>query len=418
MSILIKGCLLDGKKTDIHIDNGLIKQIAPSIGINADKVIDGNGKAALPSFVNAHTHAAMSLFRGYADDMELMPWLQTKIWPREAKLTSELVYHGARLACLEMIRSGITFFNDMYWHWEGTARAVQESGMRATINAVFIDHLDAEKGKAQIKENERLFEASKEFSSRVQFSLGPHAIYTVSKESLRWASEFSATHGLMIHIHLSETDKEVEDCLEKNGCRPAEYLDRIGFLSGRVVVAHAVWLNDQEIDILGKRGAKVAHNPVSNMKLAVNNVFPYRSLAHAGVPIALGTDGAASNNSLSMFDTMKTAALIQKHHLDDPTALPASEAYKMATAQGFSVFGLDGGTIAEGKIGDLILVDLDTPELVPGHHLISDMVYTANRSCIDAVICDGRLLMENKRVPGEEEVIQGARKAARQLFSD
>lgn len=417
MSILIKNVLLDGKKKDIYIEGSIIKEIGSDLEKEADRTIDGCDKAAIPSLMNSHTHAAMTLLRGYADDMKLEEWLQTKIWPAEAKLTEEDVYWGTKLACLEMIKSGATFFNDMYWHWHGTARAVEEMGLRALINAVFIDFFDRDKAKEQIEENERLFNESTRYSERVIFSLGPHAIYTVSKESLFWCRQFADENGLLVHIHLSETNKEVQDSLSQFGARPVEYLSRIGFLGPNVIAAHCVWLDDFETKILSDHGVKVVHNPISNMKLAVGAVSPYSKLKKAGLSTCLGTDGASSNNNLDMFEAMKIAALLEKFATNDPTALPAGDALNMATINPATAFGLNCGRIEEERLADIALIDLSRPELVPGFNLISDLVYAANGGCVDTLICDGRVLMENGRVEGEKEILDKAKEVAFNLVS-
>ena len=224
MSIQIKNVLLNEREKDIYIEGNEISAITEAGSGKANTgetefVIDGKRKAAIPSLFNGHTHAAMTLFRGYADDMPLHEWLTTKIWPLEARLTDEAVYWGTKLACLEMIKSGTTFFNDMYWHWEGSARAVAESGIRAMLSAVFIDGFDAEKAKEQMRRNEALYEKSKKLPERIIFALGPHALYTVSKESLCWVRDFSDKHDLLVHIHLSETEEEVEECIKRYATR-------------------------------------------------------------------------------------------------------------------------------------------------------------------------------------------------------
>ncbi|MFQ5843258.1 MAG: amidohydrolase, partial [Thermodesulfobacteriota bacterium] len=313
MSILIKGVTLNGQKKDIYIRGNLIQKVNDSIALSANVQISGDGKAVIPSFINGHTHAAMTLLRGYADDMHLQDWLEKKIWVAEAHMTEEDIYRGARLACLEMIKTGTTFFNDMYWFWKGTARAVQEMGIRAAISAVFIDFFDRKKAEEQIEINMKLFEESGNFGDRVTFTLGPHAIYTVSEESLKWTAGFARDHGLLIHVHLSETQEEVEDCIRKHGMRPAEYLEKIGFMGPNVIACHGVWLNQKEILLLKKHDVKVVHNPISNMKLAVGKAFPYERLKTAGITISLGTDGCSSNNNLDMLESMKFASLLQKY---------------------------------------------------------------------------------------------------------
>ena len=419
MSLLLKNVILDGKPVEILLAEGRIAKIAPELdGITTDEELDGAGMAVVPGLYNGHSHAAMTLFRGYADDMELYQWLTTRIWPLEAKLTEELVYHGARLACLEMIKTGTVFFNDMYWHVHGTVRAAEEMGLRAALNAVMIDLNDPERYRKQVEDNTRLYEESRSFNERLQFVLGPHAIYTVSEKGLEWVRDFSAAHDLPVHMHLSETEKEVNDCIAEHGLRPVHYLEKVGLLSERLVAVHAAWLDEEEIEILEKYRVRVVHNPVSNMKLAVGRSFPYRHFMDHGILAGLGTDGCASNNNLDMFETMKFSALLQKFTTDDPTIQPAAEAWRMATVNGARIFGLDGGEIAEGKLADLLLIDTARPELTPGHNLVSDLVYSASGAVVDTTIVNGRILMRHRRVEGEEEIIVAAREAARKLLAD
>lgn len=410
--LLIRNVELDGVQTDIRVENGRFVRIAPNQVDSADRVLDALGLAIMPSFVNGHTHAAMSLLRSYADDRTLHDWLENYIWPAESALTEEDIYHGTRLACLEMIRSGTTCFNDMYWHFEGIVRAVEESGMRAVLSSVFIDFGDQERALAQQQDTERLWKASKACSERIQFALGPHAIYTVSEASLQWIAHFAETHGLMVHIHLSETQKEVEDCLVQHGMRPVEYLEHLGVLNERVIAAHAIHLSDSEIHLLAQRRVKVVHNPASNMKLSSGS-FAYQRLRDAGVEILLGTDGNASNNNLDMLEEMKLAALHAKLVHNNPTTLPAKDIFNIATSDGAKALGLDAGRIQEGSLADCLLVDLFNHRLTPGYDLVADMVYSADSSCIHSVICDGRILMENGIVPGEQEIIEQARAYSR-----
>jgi 5-methylthioadenosine/S-adenosylhomocysteine deaminase len=412
VSILIRGVTLNGQQKDILIQGNTIQEIADSIGAPAETQISGNGKAAIPSFINGHTHAAMTLLRGYADDMHLQDWLEKKIWVAEAQMTEEDIYCGARLACLEMIKTGTTFFNDMYWFWKGTARAVLDMGIRAAISAVFIDFFDRKKAEEQIEINMKLFEESGKFGNRIIFTLGPHAIYTVSEESLKWAADFARANGLLIHIHLSETQEEVKDCIRKHGIRPAEYLEKIGFLGPNIIACHAVYLNQKEILLLKKHDVKVVHNPISNMKLAVGRAFPYARLKTAGITISLGTDGCSSNNNLDMLESMKFASLLQKYHHRDTTVLPAREAFQMATINGAQAFGLNCGEIKEGALADLALIDLQRPELTPHFDLHSDLAYSGNGACVDTLICDGKVLMANRRVKDEETILEEARRCA------
>ncbi len=392
----------------------MISEIGPSINREAAQIIDGTNKAVIPSFNNAHTHASMNLLRGYADDLSLYEWLEKKIWPLEANLTEEDVYWGTRLACLEMIKSGTTFFNDMYWYFHGTARAVADSGLRATVSAVFIDRDDPSKSQEQIRTNEKLFEESKEYGDRLMFALGPHAIYTVSKHSLQWAKEYADKHDLLIHTHLAETEKEVQDCLKQHGKRPVEYLADLGLLGPNLLAAHVIWVTDKEINLLEKHDVKVVYCPTSNMKLS-SGIFPYTRMRDAGVTIALGTDSCAANNNLDMLEEMKIAALLQKLNDHDPTTLPADDAFALATTKAAAVFGLNCGEIAVGKLADLLLVDLEHVSLVPNHNLVTNLVYSSHGSCIDTTICDGKILMQGGVVEGEEEVFREARARARSL---
>ncbi len=412
MSICIQNVRIGEGETNVLIEGNRFKAIGNTAATAADRVIDGHGKALLPTFVNMHTHAAMTLLRSYADDLELHDWLENYIWPVESRLTEEDIYHGARLACLEMIKSGTTCFNDMYWHYHGTARAVEEMGLRAMLSSVFIDFSDEEKAAEQRKMTKSLFyKEVDDYSDRVNFALGPHALYSVSEKSLRWIRDFAEENGLLIHIHISETVKEVEDCLAKYGLRPVQWLDKIGLLGPNVIAAHVVHVNHAEIGILAERGVKVVHNPVSNMKLASGS-FPYGKMLAMGVDVSLGTDGCSSNNNLDMMEEMKFATLHAKLLQNDPTALPTREVFDLATVSGARALGLDCGEIAVGKLADCMLIDLANHRLAPGYHLIDDIVYSADSSCIDTVICNGRILMKNGKVDGEEAIVAEARQYA------
>lgn len=416
MSILIKNVKLNNAIQDIFIEGNKIAEISNNIDHQADKVINGENKVAIPSFFNAHTHAAMTLMRGYSDDLPVQKWLQEKIWPLEEKITEEDVYWGARLACLEMIKSGTTFFNDMYWHFHGTARAVEEMGIRASISAVLIDMFDADESRKQISLNEKLYEEHKGYSDRIQFALGPHAIYTVSERSLRWTKEFADEHNLKIHIHLSESEDEIKSCLDKHGKRPVEYLNSIGFLGENVIACHNIWLDDKEIDMLKENDVKLVHLPVSNMKLA-SGYFPYQKINKRGFKVALGTDGCSSNNNLNMLEEMKFASMKAKIRTMQATTMPAEEAFDLATINGAEMFDINAGKIEEGRLADLLLIDLNRPEMTPDFNTISNLVYSANGNCVDTTICDGKILMQEGYVEGEEKIINKAREVAIDLVN-
>ncbi|NCC23914.1 MAG: amidohydrolase [Deltaproteobacteria bacterium] len=414
MSLLIKNGLLDGMRQDVFIDGNRFSVIGPNLGQAADEVIDASNLAILPGLANAHTHAAMTLLRGYADDMELHSWLAEHIWPFEVRMTEEDVYTGTRLACLEMIKSGTTFFADMYWHLPGIVRAVSEMGLRARLSGDFIDMNDSSRlGELQSRISLSM-EASRDWPDRLGFCLGPHSIYTVSRQGLEWARDYSATYGLFVQIHVSETKGEVDDCLAAHGCRPVEYLYNLGLLGPQTILVHAIWLDGRERDLLAASGASLAHCPVSNMKLC-SGAFPFRDFLHQNVNVALGTDGCSSNNNLDMFEEMKFSALWAKYQLMNPTAVTAEESFRAATRSGYRAFGLDGGEIAVGELADCILVDLDHPALVPNHNLISNLVYSAHGDCVDTTICDGRILMRGRKVDGEAEIVGQARARVKAL---
>jgi len=414
LSILIKDVLLDGKVTSAYIEDNRISELGRKI--EADTMIDGKKKVLLPGLVNAHTHAAMTLLRSYADDMILQEWLETRIWPAEKMLTREDIYIGTKLACLEMIKSGTTCFNDMYFHMDMAAKAVQEMGLRAILCEGFIDRMDKNAGEEMLGPTRKITEKiAKLGSPRIKPAWGPHATYTVSTDSLKIFRQLSDETGYPIHMHLSETRKEVDDCQKDFGKSPVNYLESIGFLNGQCIFAHGVWLKPDEMSTLAKRRAKVVHNPVSNMKLSVGKAMPYADLMKAGVQISLGTDGAASNNNLDMFQTLKAAALLQKFAADDQTIASAKEIWDLGTLGGAKTLGLDAGVVREGGLADLILVDLTKVFMVPNHNLYSNLVYAASGDCVDTTICDGKILMTGRRVRGEDETIDEASKAAKNL---
>lgn len=416
MSILIKNVLLDGRTTNIYIEKGLISEIG-DVKVEADYIIEGKNKAAVPGLVNTHTHAAMTLLRGYADDFGLQEWLNNKIWPVEANLTEEDIYWGTKLACLEMIKTGTTTFNDMYFHGETAAKAVEEMGIRGVLSEVFFDLFDEatkEKGKNTVKKG---IDALKGYESdRIIPALGPHSIYTVSAEGLRWVKEFADENNVLIHFHLGETKKENDDFKEKYGKRPVPYLEEIGFLGENLVAAHCVWLDEKDIETLARHKVNISHNPVSNMKLAVGSTLPYKELRKAGCIVSLGTDGCASNNNLDMFESMKFAALGQKLFADDPTIMPASETFDMATKNGAMALRLNAGEIKEGMWADLVLLDLQKPSFIPNHNITANIVYSANGLCVDTTICDGKILMEGGRIEGENDIMAKANEVAVELI--
>lgn len=415
MSILIRNVSLNGKRTDIAVRGSRITEIAPAIQGSFDQVIDGSNCAALPPFYNTHCHAAMTLLRGIADDMELFEWLNNHIWPAEAKLTDEDIYWGSRLACLEMIKSGTVFFNDMYFHPAETIRAVEDAGIRAAVGMIVLDVNPDANAKFQL-DNEAVWAARDQYSSRIQLAWSPHAIYTVSEKALRAVAEKAAEMKVRIHIHMSETAREVIDCRAQHHCTPVEYLDRSGLLSDMTLAAHSVHITDSDIETLKKRGVYLAYNPCSNYKLSSGR-FRFHKLIETGCRVTFGTDGCASNNNLSMFDEMKFGALGAKVEFGGPTACHAEDIFNAATRCGAEAFGIDAGVIQVGKLADIMLLDLDSPMMVASHNLISNVVYSADSSCVSTVICNGKVLMLNRHVPGEKEVVREARRCSEHLRS-
>ena len=423
MSMVVENIRVYGDRRDILIKDGTIQQIgtvSPEDKDNAQTVLDGTKRFAIPSLINAHTHTAMTLFRGFGDDMPLQQWLEEKIWPREAELDHEMVYWGSRLAILEMIQTGTTFFNDMYWEFDAICEAVRDSGIRAMVSGVFIDQFDPEMAKKQRNQNKRLFERTSRLPDRVQFALGPHSIYTVSPESLRWVGEFSQKHNLPVHIHLCETKEEVENCREQQGMTPVEYLDELDVLHDNLIAAHAIWLTDHDIEILAERGVSIIYNPISNLKLTSGDDFAYSKLKNAGIPICLGTDGVASNNSYNLWEEIKMASLIQKNRQDDATALPAHEAFNLATSSAARIFDLNCGRIEETARADFLMVREDHPSLAMSdiHDEFSHLAYTLSPDAIETVICDGEILMNNDEIEDKQEILDKARQYARKLCYD
>ena len=389
-TLLIKNVLLKDRKTDILVADGRFKSLCAPEGARADETLDAEGTAILPPFYNTHTHAAMSLLRGYADDMPLQKWLQDYIWPYENKMTAQDIREGSRLAVREMIRTGTVFFSDMYFEIDQTIAVVQEFGIRAAIGVTFVD---SHSKSQQADKLDMLSHWVDPSGGLITLTVAPHAIYTVSPDLLVKCADTARSLGLKLHIHLSETRQEVEDCLRAHGTTPVRYLDSLGFLGPDVIAAHVVHVDEEEAAILASRGVTIAHCPCSNMKLA-SGIFPYKMLHEAGCRITLGTDGDSSNNNLDMREEMKFAALLAKVSSGDPEVLPAAEALEMATRSGAEAFGLDAGVIREGALADALLVRLDDPRMQPCHNLVSNWVYAAGSSCIDCVICNGNIVMK------------------------
>ena len=406
MKLFIENTLLNNTSTHILIDDHRIAGIGANLPMPANAMrIDGRGTAVLPAFANMHTHAAMSLLKGIGSDQPLQQWLHESIWPAEQNMDEEAVYWGVKLACLEMIKSGTTLFNDMYFHIPSALQAVKEMGLRARLGInIFGD--GTELTDALI---DQLQEAT---GGLAEIAIAPHSIYTVTPRGLAHCAEMSQKYGTLYQIHMSETEHEVQECLETHGCRPYELLERLGVLQlteGRFVGAHSLFLDDEEIALLARHRATVVHNPASNLKLGSGYKFLYSELRAAGVNIALGTDGSASSNSLDMIEAARMMAYLQKGVRQDPTVLPATELLEVATSNGFKALGIDAGKIEVGRLADLILIDLNNIAFIPNHDTLSSLFYAANGSAIDTVVCNGEILMQHRQVAGEEEIKQRAR---------
>ena len=426
-TILIKNALILSPnnnfedKQSILIKDDVIAEISPEIDENdVDKIIDATGKILLPGLINTHTHLSMTLFRGLADDLSLDSWLNDHIWPMEANLNGEYCYIGALLGAVELIKSGTTTFSDMYFYMEDVARAVDEAGIRAVLSYGMIDFGDAEKRENEIKENLTLFKNCNGMADgRIKVFFGPHSPYTASEDLLIKVRELADEYNMGIHIHVSETQKEINDISAEKGLRPFEYLDKIGFLGPDVVAAHSVWLSDTEIEIIKKNDVKISHNPCSNMKLA-SGIAPVSKLIENDICVSIGTDGASSNNNLDLIEELKTASLLQKVSTLDPKVLNSDESIAMGTIKGAEALGLDSeiGSIEVGKKADIILIDTNSANMIPDSStLSSNIIYSANGSNVDTTICNGKILMENKKltVLDEDEIYAKARQAIKEL---
>lgn len=380
--------LIEGEKiADIGQSTKLEKKYTKA----KKKMIDGRGRVIIPGLINAHTHAAMTLLRGYADDLPLKQWLTEKMWPAEAKFTPRDIYQGTKLACQEMLRSGTTTFSNMFWQPAEEIRAVEKMGLRGWVGLTALDSGGKDVGPRQIEEAYKRLKAK--ISNKIKLVIMPHTIYTVSAKTLRWCRDFADDNDLLLHIHLSETEEEVKTCLKEHCCRPVEYLAKIGFLGSNVIAAHGCWLNDKEIKIFARRNVSVAHCPTSNLKL-VSGVMPLAKLLKAGVNVALGTDGPASNNCLDMFGEMKLAALIHKWDEKNPVAADAQTVLDMATINGAKALKAEQkiGSLDIGKQADIVIINFNQPHLKPCHSVISNLVYAARGGDVEKVLVGGEVL--------------------------
>jgi len=388
-------------ESDVLIDqqSGTIEAVAPpeEIGGSADETLDADGGLVIPGLVNAHGHAAMTLLRGYADDKPLDAWLEEDIWPVEGELTAEDIRIGTELAAVEMIRTGTTGFADMYFEEPHVAGVVEQSGLRALLGHGFVSV-----GKSEADAHEDM-ETSVNFADqydglgggRISTAVMPHSLTTVNEALLREAVERAREADLPVHIHVNETEDEVEPIVAERGVRPVDYAAAVGLLEDGDFFAHCVHVDDAEIERLAESGAAAVHCPASNAKLA-SGIAPVQEMLDAGVTVGLGTDGAASNNDLDMFDEMRDAAMLGKLGADDAAAIPASVVVRMATEGSAAALGFDSGRIEAGANADLAVLDLDLAHLTPEHDLVSHLAYAASGSDVRHTVCDGQVLMQDR----------------------
>ena len=377
--------------------------------------IDCRGRLVMPGLVNTHCHAAMTLQRSYADDIPLMTWLNDYIWPFESRQTPDEVALGMTLGIVEMLLGGVTSFVDMYYFENRCVEVAERMGIRAVLGCNYFD-TNLEEVFRQV---ERAVGLAASGSGRVRIAVAPHSPYTVSPENLVRGKELADRYGLGLMTHIAETRDEIRIVRERYGCTPVEHLDSLGLLDRRCIGAHCIHVTDSDIGTLAARGVTVSHNPQSNMKIS-SGVAPVERMRAAGALVTVATDGTCSNNDLDLWEELRTAAFLQKSATGDPTALPAWEALRMATANGARAMGYaDGelGVLREGALADLIVVDLQKPHLQPIHDVVSNLVYCGKASDVDTVVVDGRIVVENRRIEGVDlpALYAGAAEAVRRI---
>jgi 5-methylthioadenosine/S-adenosylhomocysteine deaminase len=429
MSILIKNTMIltqdDFRRKihgDLYIDDHVIVEYSEKpLSLEADYKINGAYKLVLPGLINTHTHLPMTLFRGYGDDMLLGDWLTHRIWPVEAKLTKKAIEVGAQLGLLEMISSGTTSYLDMYFFEETIAQVTERVGMRGFLGFAFIDFDTPEFKADELSLQCEQFLRRWKNNPLISPLIAPHSTYSCSPETLQKALEIANRQHVPLHTHCSETRDEVYDVEKKYGVRPVEQLKKYGLLQKGMILAHCGWITKNEIIDMKHAGVSVSHCPVSNMKIATGGFAPVPELLEAQVPVSLGTDGAASNNTLDMFETMKFCALVHKNHRWDPTVLPAQTVVDFATRGGAATLGVQHslGSLEEGKTADLIMIDLKAPHLTPLHDPISHLVYAAKGSDVCTTIVNGEPLMLERKILtiDVEKTIEQSNKIASELTS-
>lgn len=390
------------ESVDIHIVNNRISYIgSEKDGFTADKIIDGKGKIAIPGLINAHTHLGMSLMRNYADDLDLMTWLQDEIWPFEAKLGREDIYYASKLSMIELIKSGCTAFVDMYFEMDRVADAALEIGIRGVVTPGYIED---DKSEDRIRNYRNIFEKYNDKDGLIKVMIAPHSPYTVGKKHLLKLIKLAKELNIGIHIHLSETKIEVENAMRDFGKSPIAYVEELGLFEVPTIAAHCVHVDENDMRILAENNVFVVHNPSSNLKLA-SGFAKVDKMMELGVKVALGTDGASSNNNLNMMEEMHMASLLGKAVSNDPKALDAYQTLEMATVNGAKSIGMGDelGSLENGKLADIAILDMNKTHLVPANNKISMIVYAAQASDVDTVIINGRVVMENRKLIGVDE---------------
>jgi 5-methylthioadenosine/S-adenosylhomocysteine deaminase len=394
------------ERADVLVDqtSGDILAVDDPGELSGDDELDATDGLVIPGLVNAHTHVAMTLLRGYADDKPLDAWLQEDIWPVEAELTPDDVRAGAELGLVEMVRSGTTALSDMYFHVDEIAGAVEESGLRAVLGHTAVTVAkDDESARADMQASlDTALELDGAADGRIRTTFQPHSLTTVGEAYLREFVPEAVEAGLPIHLHANETTDEVDPIVDEHGVRPLEYADDVGLIGDDTFLAHCVHVDDSEIELLADTGTGAVHCPASNMKLA-SGMAPIQAMLDADVTVGLGTDGPASNNDLDMFDEMRDAAMVGKLAAEDASAVPAETVVQMATANGAELLGFASGRIAAGANADLAIIDLEAAHLTPAHELVSHLAYAVRGSDVRHTVCGGDVLMRDRELTTVDE---------------
>lgn len=394
----------------VCVDKGKIVDVGKfdelSLLYDSENIIGGECRVVIPGLINTHTHAAMVYFRGLADDLPLKEWLEDHIWPAESKwLSPEFVSDAVELACLEMVKAGITTYNDMYFFEEAAAVSAKRIGMRAVLGAGILDFpsVSAKTADEYLEKAERFLNDWKG-DDLIAPCIAPHAAYTCGPETLKKAKKLAEKYGVLLHMHLSETEWEVGEMLVRYKKRPVEHLEAIGVLEGNVLAVHCVWVEDNEIELLAKRSVGVSHCMESNLKLA-SGFAPVVTMLMAGIKVSFGTDGAASNNDLNILSEMSTTAKVHKALSNNPTVLDARTALLMATRWGAEVLGLGDitGSIEKGKAADIVVMNLDKPHLTPIYDIYSHIAYSMRASDVETVMIGGNIVVKSEELLTRDE---------------